>query len=408
MAINTQFNMPSDLIDHWRSNDLSVDLQHQTITREGIVTKLEPMVMELFQLLIKQPNQVISKTTIMDQLWPGKFVNDEALTKLVSKLRKALGDDPKNPAYIKTVPKKGYSLLYQPAHRKKNNHSRTWVLLIPLATIVVLVLTFDSSDNSQPTDNLQQMYDRAESHYYQYTRLENESALKLYEKIIAADPEHALSQSGLANALVQKTLRWPNAINEPEISHNSLTESLAAGRLKNEQATLQLARAEGLALRATVLAPDNAKAHRSLGLVYAAQEKFAQAEKQYRQAIALDHNEWGALINLSELQSHAGDPTAALSSLKQAHAAMSRVYTADEVIIRPWYAKLGVVIADKSFELAQFSEAEIWYRQVLDFDPYNEAATMGLIKVLQQQGDQESANSLCFDLRQKVNPDVDC
>ena len=47
----------------------------------------------------------------MNAVWPGVIVGDEVLTQSVIKLRRALGDDPRSPSYIETIPKRGYRLV---------------------------------------------------------------------------------------------------------------------------------------------------------------------------------------------------------------------------------------------------------------------------------------------------------
>lgn len=404
------------MINHFKANGLIICHKKCTIQRNGQIIKVEPLVMELLQLLMSQPNQVIDKNTIMNALWRNKYVNDEALTKLVSKLRKALGDDPKSPKFIKTIPKKGYELLCDEALNNKDTSTLSTtviykILLLAFFTAFVILLINQYSTKRIETpqsNNIDRLYKRANSHYYQYTRAENESALLLYEKIIASDPDHALSQSGLSNALVQQLIRWPEAIDQTPTYHANLLQSIAEGKLTTPKALQQLYRAEGLAKRATVLAPDNAIAHRSLGLVYAAQQKFNLAKKHYLKAIALDPNEWGAMINLSDIFANENNEAASLDILKQAHIAMTNVYDEQEVIIRPWYHKLAVIIAEKCIQAGQYSEAEIWYRQVLDSDPYNQAATLGLSEILKQYGDSKGAEKLCIELKHKLNPQLNC
>lgn len=400
-------------IKQWQKIGLHVDLDQGLIIRDGKTQNLEPMVLELLKLLINQPNQVVSKTYILNKIWGQKYVNDEALTKLVSKLRKALDDSPQSPKFIKTVPKKGYVLLVE--ERIVNHKPRAFVhlkVLIVMGVFISLLTThfFINSDSLDQNafNEVDQLYERAESHYYQYSRIENESAMKLYEEIIANNPNHALSQSGLANALVQKTLRWPNAINEPDVNHTNLIEAIDSGRLSTVQARLQLSRAEGLAKRAATLAPNDAKAQRTLGLVYATQQKFELAKAQYKKAIELDSNEWGAMINLSEIQQKEGNESLALTTMEAAFAAMTRVYKSQEVRIRPWYNKLAVTIAEKHLSLGNLSDAEIWFRQVRQSEPYNEDATLGLIHLLKRQGDFDNAQSICLEFQQKVKPDLSC
>jgi DNA-binding winged helix-turn-helix (wHTH) protein/Tol biopolymer transport system component len=72
---------------------------------------IEPKIFELLLLFVNKPNTIISRQDILDKLWAGSLVTDNAINKLVANLRKVLADDPKNPRYIQTVPKRGYRLI---------------------------------------------------------------------------------------------------------------------------------------------------------------------------------------------------------------------------------------------------------------------------------------------------------
>lgn len=72
---------------------------------------IEPKLFELLLLFVNQPNTIISRQDILDNLWAGSLVTDNAINKLVANLRKVLADEPKNPRYIQTVPKRGYRLI---------------------------------------------------------------------------------------------------------------------------------------------------------------------------------------------------------------------------------------------------------------------------------------------------------
>jgi TolB-like protein/DNA-binding winged helix-turn-helix (wHTH) protein len=89
----------------------SVDPGLNQIRRGDEVTRLEPKVMEVLAFLGAHPGEVVSREALLEALWPGMIVGDDSLTQCVIKLRKALGDDPRKPAYIQTIPKRGYRLL---------------------------------------------------------------------------------------------------------------------------------------------------------------------------------------------------------------------------------------------------------------------------------------------------------
>ena len=81
------------------------------IERDGTLVHLEPKAVAILCLLAERGGEVVSRQELLDLAWAGTVVSDDALTQAVIKLRKALGDDSRNPSYIQTIPKRGYRLL---------------------------------------------------------------------------------------------------------------------------------------------------------------------------------------------------------------------------------------------------------------------------------------------------------
>lgn len=94
-----------------RVGDWSVDADLNELSRADEVVRLEPKVMEVLAFLAAHPGEVVSREALLAAVWPGVIVGDDALTQSVIKLRKALGDEPRHPTYIQTIPKRGYRLL---------------------------------------------------------------------------------------------------------------------------------------------------------------------------------------------------------------------------------------------------------------------------------------------------------
>jgi len=67
--------------------------------------------MEILCLLADAGGEVLSRQYLMQKVWAGTVVNEESLTRVISDLRRALGDDRSQPRYIETIPKRGYRLL---------------------------------------------------------------------------------------------------------------------------------------------------------------------------------------------------------------------------------------------------------------------------------------------------------
>ena len=73
--------------------------------------KLEPRVAYLLYYLAEKAGSPVSRAELVDRVWSGLVVGDEALTGAINKLRKAFSDDSQHPEVIKTIPKIGYQLI---------------------------------------------------------------------------------------------------------------------------------------------------------------------------------------------------------------------------------------------------------------------------------------------------------
>ena len=81
------------------------------IRRGSEVVHLEPKVADLLIVLAGRPGEPVSREALLAQVWPGVVVGEDVLTQCIIKLRKALGDNFKEPVYIQTIPKRGYRLV---------------------------------------------------------------------------------------------------------------------------------------------------------------------------------------------------------------------------------------------------------------------------------------------------------
>jgi DNA-binding winged helix-turn-helix (wHTH) protein/tetratricopeptide (TPR) repeat protein len=79
------------------------------------IVPLAPKPFETLHYLADRPGRVVSKTELMEQLWPGTFVTDDVLVQCVVEIRRALHDQAKTPQYVRTIPRKGYQFV-APVH----------------------------------------------------------------------------------------------------------------------------------------------------------------------------------------------------------------------------------------------------------------------------------------------------
>ncbi|NVJ59382.1 MAG: winged helix-turn-helix domain-containing protein [Gammaproteobacteria bacterium] len=76
----------------------------------GSITKLEPLVSDLLQLLVERAGTVVSRDEIIDRVWQGRIVSEGSITRNISLLRRFLGVTDDGERCIVTVPKHGYLL----------------------------------------------------------------------------------------------------------------------------------------------------------------------------------------------------------------------------------------------------------------------------------------------------------
>jgi len=72
---------------------------------------LEPKLMNLLLWLAQHANEVQSNEVLLQQVWGGTFYSDNPLHRSIAVLRRALGDNARNPSFIRTIRKRGYQLI---------------------------------------------------------------------------------------------------------------------------------------------------------------------------------------------------------------------------------------------------------------------------------------------------------
>ncbi|HET9226853.1 MAG TPA: protein kinase, partial [Thermoanaerobaculia bacterium] len=81
------------------------------LERGDVSVAVEARSMQFLCCLAKHAPEVVSKQRLIREVWLGIAVGDEVLSHAVWELRKAFGDEAKNPRYIQTLARKGYRLV---------------------------------------------------------------------------------------------------------------------------------------------------------------------------------------------------------------------------------------------------------------------------------------------------------
>jgi len=105
--------LPSLLVIHFA--DCEYAREARELRRAGAVADLTPKAFDLLGILLERRPRVVGKDELRDRLWPDSFVGDSSVAKLVTELRHAIGDDTREPRFIRTIHRHGYAFCGEAA-----------------------------------------------------------------------------------------------------------------------------------------------------------------------------------------------------------------------------------------------------------------------------------------------------
>ncbi|MBS1802164.1 MAG: AAA family ATPase [Acidobacteria bacterium] len=89
----------------------ALDTANECLWHEGAQIALASKPFSVLRYLVENPGRLISHDELLDALWPETYVQPQVLRTYVLELRKILNDDAKEPRFIQTIPKRGYSFV---------------------------------------------------------------------------------------------------------------------------------------------------------------------------------------------------------------------------------------------------------------------------------------------------------
>lgn len=92
-----------------RFADCLFDAECHLLARAGRPVRLTPKAFELLALLLECRPRVVSRAQLHDRLWPASFVGRTSLPRLVSEVRRAIGDSAAEGKLVRTVCSVGYA-----------------------------------------------------------------------------------------------------------------------------------------------------------------------------------------------------------------------------------------------------------------------------------------------------------
>ena len=95
----------------YQFDDVVIDLRAGRVVRAGTPAPLEPKAYDLLVLLASRSGELVTRQEVLDRVWAGVYVTDNAVARVIAQVRRVLGDSAKGSRYIETVPTRGYRFI---------------------------------------------------------------------------------------------------------------------------------------------------------------------------------------------------------------------------------------------------------------------------------------------------------
>lgn len=125
-----------------RFESFGLDLANQCLWHGKAQLMLQPKPFAVLRYLVENPGRLITHDELLDKLWPETYVQPQVLRTYMLELRKVLGDDPSQPRFIQTLPKRGYRFVAEVTEGEDSSavaprQAEKPVIATTLATVVV-------------------------------------------------------------------------------------------------------------------------------------------------------------------------------------------------------------------------------------------------------------------------------
>lgn len=96
----------------YRFSEFTLSPQRRLLVREGHEVPLIPRYFDLLLLLVERRREAVHRREIFERVWGDVNVSDSALSQAVRTIRSTLGDDSREPRFIRTVSRHGYQFVF--------------------------------------------------------------------------------------------------------------------------------------------------------------------------------------------------------------------------------------------------------------------------------------------------------
>jgi DNA-binding winged helix-turn-helix (wHTH) protein/uncharacterized protein HemY len=287
-------------------NDLSIDATTRAVHRDTSAIKLPDLSFDALVALIEAAPEPVSAAMLSQSVWNSEHVSDETVAQRIALLRKALGDDTKDPAYIRTVRGSGYAIIGT-VKRFEGEQAAAWRTLVDqpkmMAGIAGLAATSlvgslflipsntvspatEEFANASDAADLSLLVTRAKQQLGLHQSAETDRAISMLRHALTQEPESFDARLTLSFALSTKATKFGGGPPQKEEAE-ALARALIKERPESSNAWSALGYTLGSQGRlneslsalqyAYQLDPDNAPAASSAAHVLLLQGQFYQA-----------------------------------------------------------------------------------------------------------------------------------
>lgn len=97
--------------EHYRFDDVVIDVAAHTLVRAGQPVSVEPKAYAVLLMLLRHAGTMVGRDDLLDAVWGHRHVTPGVLTRAIAQLRAALDNDPHQPRYIQTQHALGYRFI---------------------------------------------------------------------------------------------------------------------------------------------------------------------------------------------------------------------------------------------------------------------------------------------------------
>lgn len=356
-------------------HDLVIDPEHRTVRKGGETLRLQDLTYELLLSLVSSAPEPLGLDAIAQQVWKAPHVTNDTIAQRIALLRKALGDDPKDPKYIRTVRGAGYAVIgpvtapgENPAVRPR--HANSMRFLVRAAVLILLVSSIgayalwpsqeavtqgDGAAQSALSSNAL-LIERAQAQLSLHQAEETERALAMLRTAVQREPRSVEARLALSFALVTSATKFRG-----DLAEKNEAEAIARALIKEH--------------------PENSNAWSALGYVLSSMGRSDEALAAYRQSIALEPDNASSRSSAAHLLLLKGD-------LQQA---LLLDWEARERGGRSKYSEIQIA---QALELIDHPAQVAWQDQALTLNPGQAVVVKEIALSKLRKGDPQAALDL--------------